>query len=52
MKLLDDLSISHSDERLLNLEADILCEGHFGILNSKGKVKDYIEGYIRKLEGK
>jgi hypothetical protein len=40
------------NKRLLNLEADILCEGHLGILNSKGKVKDYIEGYIHGLEGK
>jgi glyoxylase-like metal-dependent hydrolase (beta-lactamase superfamily II) len=34
--------------KLLELEADILCEGHFGIYRPKNKVKDYIEGYLSK----
>jgi len=31
---------------LLALNADILCEGHFGIYQPKDKVRDYIEGYL------
>jgi glyoxylase-like metal-dependent hydrolase (beta-lactamase superfamily II) len=31
-----------STKKLLDLEADILCEGHFGIYETKRKVKDYI----------
>jgi glyoxylase-like metal-dependent hydrolase (beta-lactamase superfamily II) len=37
-----------SMEKLLSLEADILCEGHFGIYRSKEEVKRYIEGYLRR----
>lgn len=32
--------------KLLNLNADILCEGHFGIYNPADSVRRYIEGYI------
>jgi hypothetical protein len=32
---------------LLGIDADILCEGHFGIYRSKEEVKRYIEGYLR-----
>jgi glyoxylase-like metal-dependent hydrolase (beta-lactamase superfamily II) len=35
-----------SMEKLLNLEADILCEGHFGVYQPKEKVRAYIEGYL------
>jgi glyoxylase-like metal-dependent hydrolase (beta-lactamase superfamily II) len=31
-----------STKKLLDLEADILCEGHLGIYKTKKKVKDYI----------
>jgi hypothetical protein len=37
-------------QALLALEADILCEGHFGIYQSKNSVKDYIERYIEEYE--
>jgi hypothetical protein len=33
--------------KLLALDADILCEGHFGIFTSKEKVKEYIMSYLR-----
>ena len=33
-------------EFLLSLNADILCEGHFGIYKGKEKVKNFIESYI------
>jgi len=31
--------------KLLDLDADILCEGHFGIYKTKKEVKDYILSY-------
>jgi glyoxylase-like metal-dependent hydrolase (beta-lactamase superfamily II) len=37
-----------SMEKIIALEADILCEGHFGTYKPKGKVKAYIEGYLRR----
>ncbi len=37
-----------SMQRLLELEADILCEGHFGIFRSKQEVRRYIENYLRQ----
>ncbi|MCK5553651.1 MAG: MBL fold metallo-hydrolase, partial [Deltaproteobacteria bacterium] len=36
-----------SMEELLKLDADILCEGHFGIYRTKEAVREYIMGYIR-----
>jgi len=35
---------------LLALEADILCEGHFGIFQPKDRVREYIEGYLEEYE--
>ncbi|MBE9546929.1 MAG: MBL fold metallo-hydrolase [Proteobacteria bacterium] len=37
-----------SMEKLLALEADILCEGHFGIFRSKDKVEKYIKKYLKE----
>ncbi len=31
---------------LLALDADVLCEGHFGVYRPKARVRDYIEGYL------
>lgn len=39
-----------SMQLLLALNADILCEGHFGIYQPKEKVRDYIEGYLEEYE--
>jgi glyoxylase-like metal-dependent hydrolase (beta-lactamase superfamily II) len=36
-----------SMEKLLTLEADILCEGHFGIFQPKENVRKYITRYIK-----
>jgi glyoxylase-like metal-dependent hydrolase (beta-lactamase superfamily II) len=36
-----------SMEKLLALDADILCEGHFGIFQPKENVKRYISGYLK-----
>ena len=35
--------------RLADLEADILCEGHFGVYEPKEEVRRYIEGHLRSL---
>ncbi len=44
-----DVSRWHkSMEKLLALEADILCEGHFGIFQTKEQVRKYIQGYMRQ----
>jgi glyoxylase-like metal-dependent hydrolase (beta-lactamase superfamily II) len=37
-----------SMHKLLALQADILCEGHFGIFRPKEKVEQYIQGYLRQ----
>ncbi len=39
-----------SMHKLLALEADILCEGHFGIYQPKEKVRDYIERYLEEYD--
>jgi glyoxylase-like metal-dependent hydrolase (beta-lactamase superfamily II) len=36
-------------QRLIDLKADILCEGHFGIYQPANEVRRYIEGYLRGL---
>jgi glyoxylase-like metal-dependent hydrolase (beta-lactamase superfamily II) len=38
-------------QKLVDLRADILCEGHFGIYQPAAEVKRYIEGYLRELRG-
>lgn len=38
-------------QKLIDLKADILCEGHFGIYQPASKVEQYIEGYLRQLQG-
>jgi glyoxylase-like metal-dependent hydrolase (beta-lactamase superfamily II) len=35
-----------SMRKLLQLEADVLCEGHFGIFRPAGEVRSYIEYYL------
>lgn len=39
-----------SMKTLLALEADILCEGHFGIFQPKNKARAYIERYLEEYE--
>ncbi|KAF0154368.1 MAG: Zn-dependent hydrolase [Syntrophaceae bacterium] len=39
-----------SMQTLLALDADILCEGHFGIFQPKNKARAYIERYIEDYE--
>lgn len=35
-----------SMQKLLDLKADILCEGHFGIIQPAERVHEYIKGYM------
>jgi len=35
--------------KLIEVRADILCEGHFGIYQPASEVKRYIEGYLNQL---
>jgi len=37
----------NSMHMLLDLEADILCEGHFGIIKPAASVRSFIEGYLQ-----
>lgn len=37
-----------SMQKLLDLDADILCEGHFGIFTGRDQVKQYIRRYLRE----
>jgi hypothetical protein len=37
-------------QKLIDLKADILCEGHFGIYQPANEAKSYIEGYLRQLK--
>jgi glyoxylase-like metal-dependent hydrolase (beta-lactamase superfamily II) len=39
-----------SMQNLLALNADILCEGHFGIFESKERVRSYIERYLEEYD--
>ena len=39
-----------SMQTLMALNADILCEGHFGIFESKERVRSYIERYLEEYE--
>jgi len=36
-----------SMRKLLELEADVLCEGHFGVFRPASEVREYIEYYLR-----
>jgi glyoxylase-like metal-dependent hydrolase (beta-lactamase superfamily II) len=36
-------------QKLIELKADILCEGHFGIYRPASAVEDYIRGYMERL---
>ena len=37
-------------QKLIDLRADILCEGHFGIYQPANEVKKYIESYLYQLQ--
>jgi len=41
-----------SMEKLIDLGADILCEGHFGIYRPRQRVQRYIRSYLDQYAGK
>lgn len=45
----DPVKARVSLQRLLDLKADILCEGHFGIEQPAGAVRDFIRGHLEQL---
>jgi len=42
----DRTAYKRSLELLLTLDADILCEGHYGIIEGKDNVKDFIRSFL------
>ncbi len=46
--LSDPNAYQQSLEKLIRLEADILCEGHFGIYRGKKSVKSFIQSFADK----
>lgn len=42
----DPEAYRHSLQQLIDLEADILCEGHFGIIEGAGRVNSFIRQYL------
>src|SRR4030042_1166772 len=49
LKGADLMQAKLSLQKLSDLDADILCEGHFGIYQPAAEVKRYIEGYLYSL---
>ena len=35
---------------LMGLKADILCEGHFGIIQPKTEIEKYIQNYLEMFK--
>ncbi len=44
----DMAAYTRSMKKLLALNADILCEGHFGVYRPKEQVREYIERYLEE----
>jgi glyoxylase-like metal-dependent hydrolase (beta-lactamase superfamily II) len=44
--LSDRSAYRRSLQRLLDLDADILCEGHFGVTRGKEAVRQFIQSYL------
>jgi glyoxylase-like metal-dependent hydrolase (beta-lactamase superfamily II) len=45
----DRMKAKQSLQKLIDLNADILCEGHFGVYTPADKVKQYISTYLHLL---
>lgn len=45
----DRAKAKESLQKLIDLKADILCEGHFGIYKPAAAVEKYIRGYVNSL---
>ncbi|MCX5999596.1 MAG: MBL fold metallo-hydrolase, partial [Chloroflexi bacterium] len=46
----DTAAAKVSLQRLIDLKADILCEGHFGVYQPAREVRSYIEQYLHALQ--
>jgi len=46
--LSDPALYAHSLRQLLKMEADILCEGHFGIIRGRQEVREFISAYLER----
>lgn len=44
--LSDQRAYENSLNALIALDADILCEGHYGVMKGKGKVKRFIRSFL------
>jgi glyoxylase-like metal-dependent hydrolase (beta-lactamase superfamily II) len=44
--LSDPAKYEVSLKRMLDLDADILCEGHFGIFRGKEQVREFIRSFM------
>ena len=45
----DPKAAKKSLKRLIDLEADILCEGHYGVIRPAEEVRKFIEGHLKSL---
>ena len=45
----DTLLWREAVEKLIQLKADILCEGHFGVFQPKEKARQYLEGFLQRM---
>lgn len=46
--LSDSAAYRHSLEKLLGLDADILCEGHYGVYRGKEEIRRFIQSFISR----
>ena len=44
--LSDAVDYQASLQRLLDLDADILCEGHYGIFRNRRKAADFVRSFM------
>lgn len=45
--LLSDMSAYQASlQKLLDLEADLLLEGHYGVFRGKGRVREFIRSFM------
>ena len=42
----DEEEWKRSLKKLLNMQADILCEGHYGVVQPRERVEDFIKGFL------
>lgn len=45
--LSDPAAYQDSLKKIRDLDADILCEGHYGIFHGKDRVREFIESFMK-----